>query len=140
MCVHVRSYVLYPRQRYVPTKRAEVASGLVMRFTSLLWLSHVWSRIKGLVMRLFCCLSKPHTEASGANSEETSGESVGFPSFFLGHTRFATSSGKVYTACLLQEYGDGSKASRVFGSCRPIHIHVHLSMKACPIILSRLCL
>jgi predicted glutamine amidotransferase len=109
------------RQRYVPTKRADVASGLVMRFTSLLWLSQVWSRIKGLVLRLFCCHSKTHAEASGSNSEETSGESVAFPSFFLGHTRFATSSGPSVADTHPHRF---SKKSRVvFWSCTPSGWH-----------------
>mmetsp|Transcript_84638 Transcript_84638/g.137201 ORF Transcript_84638/g.137201 Transcript_84638/m.137201 type:complete len:1524 (+) Transcript_84638:3-4574(+) len=66
------------RSRYVPTKRADVAAGLVFRFASLIWLAEMWACLK----RLFRCFS-----ATCAAPHDN------LPAFFLGHTRFATSSG-----------------------------------------------
>jgi len=88
-------FVSHARHRNVPTKRGDVAYNLVTRFASLLWFWRFWSHIKGLVLRVFCCRSEPHAQAIGLNSSETFAERVGSPAFFLGHTRFATSSGNV---------------------------------------------
>jgi hypothetical protein len=95
-CAHVIFFVSHARHRNVPTKRGDVAYNLVTRFASLLWFWRFWSHIKGLVLRVFCCRSEPDTKAISLNSNDTSAEQVGSPgpAFFLGHTRFATSSGK----------------------------------------------
>jgi hypothetical protein len=66
------------RSRYVPTKRADVAAGLLFRFRLVLWMSQVWVWIK----RTLCYFV-------ASSSKITSNG----PAFFLGHTRFATSSG-----------------------------------------------
>ena len=94
-CAHVIFFVSHARHRNVPTKRGDVAYNLVTRFASLLWFWRFWSHIKGLVLRVFCCRSEPHAQAIGLNSSETFAERVGSPAFFLGHTRFATSSDNV---------------------------------------------
>jgi len=105
------------RHRYVPTKRADVASNLVTRFACLLWFCQVWLQIKRLLLRIFCCRSEPNAEANSSNSNEKYVERLGSPAFFLGHTRFATSSGPSVTDTHPHRF---SKRSRVvFWSCTP---------------------
>ena len=119
----------------MPTKRADVANGLMTRFTWVLWLCQVWVRIKGkslyvyvdfglvwtpvyqsfvnvdfsiyILIRKTCvgvlacvvCAGNRHEELAndtGTTDKERmpgAGACSEGPAFFLGHTRFATSSG-----------------------------------------------
>ena len=120
----------------MPTKRADVANGLMTRFTWLFWLCQVWVRIKGKslcvyvdfgsvwmpvdesfsnvdfsvyidtqtgvgVLACVVCAGNRHeklaNDASKTDKERKSGAGACFdgPAFFLGHTRFATSSGRL---------------------------------------------